>query len=63
MAHAASDKKTSMSLGFTESAILICTMIPSAGDDIIDRAPAMGPIVVASTAHNSRLWVVPPTLT
>jgi hypothetical protein len=37
--------------------ILIFIMIPSAGGDIVLRAPALGPIMVASTTHNSGLWV------
>jgi hypothetical protein len=37
--------------------ILIFIMIPSAGGDIVLQAPALGPIVVASTTHNSGLWV------
>ena len=38
--------------------ILIFIMIPSIGGDIVLRAPALGPIMVASTTHNSGLWVV-----
>jgi hypothetical protein len=38
--------------------ILIFVMIPSAGGDIVVCAPALGPVMVASTTHNSGLWVV-----
>ena len=44
------------------SSISIFIVIPSAGDDIIVRAPLMGPIMVASTNHISKFCDVPSTL-